>query len=74
MKPETLQTIQTVWPIASTAVAVLAVLVSLKISLQISRLETRIITRLADEYVTKDEMRFAISQIPTTTKKANAHA
>lgn len=68
-----LQTISAVCTIASTFIAVVATVVCLKISQQVSQLETRIVTRLAEQYVTKDDLQMVLTQGHQPQRKT-AHA
>lgn len=68
-----LQAISAACTILSTIVALVATVICLKISQQISQLEARILSRLADHYVTKEDLRLALGDTSEPARKA-AHA
>lgn len=71
MHPGDLQTISAVATIISAVVALVATVICLKISQQISQLETRIIARLADDYVSREDLRLVCPRAnPTMQRQA----
>lgn len=70
-----LQAISAACTVISMFVALAATAICLKISQQISQLETRIVSKLADQYVTKEDLRIALGSAhaePHARKAAHA--